>query len=151
MKYLKLTSLLFIATLFFASCDKDKTEVFGVKDFTHSDCKNNSKKNFLNEPETITLKTIGENELKITRKNVTFNCCPGELKVETSLIGDTLTLKEYSTENSCNCICPYDLEYTIEELEYGNVVFLITTKDYYESYRFKFNLNSNTDTTITIN
>jgi len=57
MKHLKLASVLFIAVVFFTNCEKNKTETFGVKDFSHSDCKNSSQKSFLFEQETITLKT----------------------------------------------------------------------------------------------
>jgi len=153
MTYIKLASILIITATIITNCKKEKMKIIGIKDFYHSDCKNSSSKTFLGKPETITLKTINENELKITRENVIFNCCPGELKAETTITGDTLKLKEYSAENSCNCVCLYDLEYTIKNLEYSNFLFLITTKDYYESYRFKFNFdfNSKTDTTIIIN
>ena len=150
MKYLRFVSLVFITAVLFISCEKSKIETLAVKDFSHSDCKNNSKKSLWDEPETIILKTISTNELRITRRNVIFNCCPGELKVKISFTNDTIISQEYSTKDLCNCICPYDLEYSIENLEYGNLVFLITTKDADAPYKFKFDLNfdSNTDTTI---
>ena len=148
MKNLKLT-ILAIATvlLFMASCKRTEPNVFGIKNFTHSDCKNSDKKS--SEAETIRLKTVNSNDLEITHSNMYFNCCPGEIKTETSLNNDTIILNEYTTADSCNCICPYDLEYTIGKLDYGKYRIKMTCEN--ESYfSFTINFNEKTDTTIII-
>ncbi len=151
---IKLIALLSVTIgLLFASCEKMEiefsgTETFEIKNLTHSDCKNSNKKS--SETESITLKTIDENELKITHNNVVFPCCPnGEFKAEAYRSNDTIFLNEYYTDNTCNCLCPYDLDYTIGPLEYGKytVVLQLYNDDY---FTFKFNFKSNTDITIKI-
>jgi len=146
MKNLKLT-ILILATILLsiASCEKTKQDVFGIKNFIHSDCKNSL------ENEKIRLKTVNSNELEITHSNTVLACCPdGELKTEVSLNNDTIVLNEYSTDNNCNCLCPYDLGYTIGELDYGEYKIKMEHEDYkYFSFTIKF--NENTDTTIIIN
>ncbi len=150
MKYLKLASLLFATAVLFATCAKNKIEIFGVKDFSHSECKNSSQKSFLFEPETITLKTVNANKLKIIHSNAIFACCPnGKLKAEASFTNDTILLNEYATDLTCDCLCPYDLKYTIGKLDYGKYIvnMQIMKSDY---FTFNINFNSNTDTTIII-
>ena len=150
MKHLKLTSLLlFTLVIIFTSCEKNKTEVFGIKNFTHSGCKNSSNKTL--ETETITLKTNAVNDLKIKHSNAIFPCCPdGELIAKASLTNDTIVLKEYSTDQTCDCLCPYDLEYTIGEIEHGKYTVSMAYEDY-SYFSFTINFNSDTDTTIIIN
>ncbi len=150
---LKLTGLLFatILILVFTSCEKFEIsgeETLVVKKITYSGCKSSNKKSL--KTETITLKAINDNELKITHSNVVFPCCPnGELKAEAYRSNDTIFLNEYYTDISCDCLCPYDLEYTIGKLDYGK--YTVVLKIYnHEHFTFKFNFNPNTDKTITI-
>jgi hypothetical protein len=146
MKSFKILLLVIAIALIFASCENQKTEAFGIKKFAYSDCKK-----LFEQPETIYLKTINSNELTITQSNAVFSCCPdGKLKIESSLFEDTIILNEFYTDETCNCLCPYDLEYTLAGLDYGVYIFKIQHKDL-QYYTFNLNFNSNTDTSLTIN
>jgi len=145
MKSLKISLSVIATALIFASCENQNTESFGIKNFTYSDCKNS-----VEESETIHLKTINSEELKIAQRNSVFSCCPdGKLKIEFSLIDDTISLNEFYTDESCNCLCLYDLDYTIGKLEYGECIIQIQHNEL-QYFRFKINFNSDTDTTIII-
>ncbi len=148
MKYLRLASFILATTLLFSNCRKNVNNFFEVKGFIHSDCKNNSQKTSLEE--SIKIKTLNDNTIQINHKNAVFNCCPGKLSAEGIIKNDTIIINERETEHSCNCICPYDLDYTIGKLEYGiyTIKLQIMDADYFQ---FKLNFHSNTDTTILIN
>ena len=148
MKYLKLASFILATILLFTNCEKNENKFFEVKDFTHSDCKNNSQKTSLEE--CIKIKTLNDNTIQINHVNAVFNCCPGELSAEGTIKNDTITINESETEHSCNCICPYDLDYTIGKLEYGVYTIKLQTMNA-DYFQFNLNFNSNTDTTILIN
>jgi len=146
MKYLKLTGMLFITALLFLGCKKDKNEGLQIVKFSHSDCKKSSE-----QSETIHLKAINSDQLEITHSNAIFACCPnGELKMESSLSDTTIILNEFYTDESCNCICPYDLKYIIANLAYKEYRFQMQRSGE-QYFVFDIDFNSNTDTTITIN
>lgn len=58
--------------------------------------------------------------------NTCFNCCPGNLYIETSTEGNTITIEEFESEAECDCNCLYDIDIKLEGLEAGvyNVVFI---------------------------
>ncbi len=55
--------------------------------------------------------------LTLTHKNAAFNCCPDSITVDFSFIGDTIILSEAETNGDCDCLCVFDLNFTIGNLE----------------------------------
>ncbi len=51
--------------------------------------------------------------LSLKHINAAFNCCPGEIEVETSVAGDTIIIAEKEKEALCDCLCLYDLKMAI--------------------------------------
>lgn len=48
--------------------------------------------------------------------NALFNCCSEVIKVDVSQKGNDIVVTETETDNSCNCICPFDVSYEIGPL-----------------------------------
>jgi len=62
----------------------------------------------------------GSNTLTITHTNAAFNCCPGNLTVNTTISNGVIMIEENETEASCFCNCLYDLSYKIINIQPGN-------------------------------
>jgi hypothetical protein len=143
MKVIKLILGLFAISLLFANCEKDSLKL-RIINFSNSDCKIKSFKN--SEIESIKFKSINNMQLEVFHNNALFNCCPGKIFAECHIVGDTINIVENETENSCDCVCPYDLVYTIDNL---------MPKTYYiklqNIYLVQLNFNSNIDTTLILN
>ncbi len=121
---------------------------FELIDFSHSGCKNQTK-GIASEKEFLELKAVGKH-LKITHKNTIFNCCPDELFVTAKIKKNIITLEEVEKGASCNCICPYDLEYKTDKLFYGK--YHIILKQYNENLiEFDLNFQPNAEKVIIIN
>ncbi len=59
-----------------------------------------------------------EGTLALTHINAGFNCCPW-LAPEITIEGDVITIDEISLEDSCYCLCLFDIEYEIVNLPAG--------------------------------
>ena len=57
--------------------------------------------------------------LSLTHLNAAFNCCPGGLAVNMDLEDNIITIIEREQEAGCYCLCLYDLQCTIHDLEPG--------------------------------
>lgn len=134
------------------SCNKDETDdnIFHVKDFSYDGCKNTSNKTSTDE--YIEYKTIDNNYLSIKHVNVFFSCCSEtNILVNSEIRNDTIIVYE-SEENispDCDCICYYDLNFSIGPLEYGEYYFIIKIFDY-TSTEFLLDFSSSTNTTHNI-
>jgi hypothetical protein len=51
--------------------------------------------------------------------NACFNCCPGEIEAEFAISGDSIRVQEAETEGMCACLCLFDLQHSIRNLEPG--------------------------------
>lgn len=60
-----------------------------------------------------------DGKLMLKHINAGFNCCPGELTADITFSGDTITIEEHEQEALCHCLCLYDLDYEISNLETG--------------------------------
>ncbi len=91
----------------------------GVKDFTSSICKGTLRA----EPEESgTFQAVEDGYLLMKHLNAVFNCCPGQLFVTVTMVGNEITINEDETEQGCKCVCPYDLSYKVGPL--------LTSKEY---------------------
>ena len=129
------------------SCEEEKNNEI-VQDFNHSGCKSSLKSN-LNQ-EAIRVKTLDSGKLLIEHSDTYFNCEPGEITVDVKINNKTIEIYEDETSSLADCICPYDLEFKIIGIEYGENTFSIFHGNW-EKDKFSINLTENTDTTIILN
>ncbi len=59
--------------------------------------------------------------LSMTHVNTAFNCCPDSLTATFEISGDTIRIheEEFLTDGGCRCLCLYDLDYEIRNLDAG--------------------------------
>jgi hypothetical protein len=143
MKSTELSIALIVMFLIFAGCEKENTSL-NIINFSNSECKNKSAK--IIEAESITFKSLNEYQLKVFHNNTYFNCCPGELFAGCEFSGDTVNIIESEKESTCDCICPYDLEYTIDHLIAKTYNIKLN-----DEFLLKINFNEEIDTTIILN
>jgi hypothetical protein len=62
----------------------------------------------------------GKSTLILKHVNAGFNCCPGEITAEITFNGDQVIIKEEETEQACDCLCLFDLDFEVINLEPGN-------------------------------
>jgi hypothetical protein len=55
--------------------------------------------------------------LHLKHINAAFNCCPGQIAADISVVNDTITIVEREEQSMCDCSCLYDLEFEIRNLE----------------------------------
>jgi hypothetical protein len=96
-------------------CKNEKTE-------TDETCVEYS---YNNETKTLSLKHI----------NTAFNCCPKALYVEVSIDENTITIDESERTQECNCMCLYDMEIEVYNIE--NQVYSIKFKEPYVADEFE--------------
>ncbi len=91
-----------------------------VGNFTVSDCKTKGDNAKGTGPEYITIKTVNDYYLLFNHINSIFNCEPGQLTVSIEIKADTIFVDENEESSLANCICPYDLEFRLGPLHYGD-------------------------------
>ncbi len=73
-------------------------------------------------------------KLKLTHKNTVFNCCPGDLYCVVNLLNDTLYLQEHESASSCDCICLFDLNIDIDEIDQKKYEIRFVNETYCSGY-----------------
>lgn len=137
---LKTNFILISLFLFCGSCDKTEfpDDKFSVKDTKYGECKPDTKA----FAEEYLLLSAQENYwLNIDHINAIFNCEPGEIIVEASLEGDTITINQFETQSFVNCICPYDISFTVGPIPYQTYT-LVLQRAGFERVRTKFTFSS---------
>ncbi len=113
---------LFICIPFLISCENEQKAVSGpinVSGIKHTDCKTFKSLADKNQ-DCIEYQTVNDHYLRINRINVAFNCCIDGVDVKTTVDQEgVIIITETDVNPRCNCICLYDIEYTIGPLEYG--------------------------------
>lgn len=129
---------------FLTSCEEPSENLLKVSGIKHTGCKS-----FKSLPEKnqdcIDYQTVNDNYLKISRINVCFNCCIDDVNIKT-LPGPDRIITVRETEkcpNPCDCLCLYDLEYTIGPLEYGTYT-LHTIEEYADTMTVVFEFSPTT-------
>ena len=81
--------------------------------------------------EYIEYKSKADGYVYVTHANALFNCCSEEIKVDVQVKGNDIVVTETETDNSCNCICPFDVSYELGKLEPGqyNVTIRVYGRD----------------------
>lgn len=62
---------------------------------------------------------VNNNVLLITHINAGFNCCPGEITADITIDGNVISIVEHEEEQGCKCLCLFDVEYEISDIEPG--------------------------------
>lgn len=70
------------------------------------------------DQECIHYEYDGLKNLYFTHINADFNCCPSEITANTEIRGNNILVAE-NGDGLCNCICLYDLEYVIRNIDPG--------------------------------
>ncbi|MFA6401872.1 MAG: hypothetical protein WCX31_09640 [Salinivirgaceae bacterium] len=115
---------LILALLIVASCD-DKQEPTPIGSpepnyVLHSECKNEKSGSISEDKSQDCISYSYQADTKmltLTHKNAAFNCCPDSITSNFSFIGDTIIITEAETASLCNCLCVFDLNFTIANLE----------------------------------
>ncbi len=145
-RYFPFTGLLLVIVLipFITSCEKSSENPLKVSDVKHTGCKTFKSLVDKNQ-DCIEYQTADSNYLKINRINVAFNCCIDNVKIHTSIDQDwVITVKETEIcPQPCDCICLYDLEYTIGPLEYGTYLLQIV-EEYADTMTVEFKFSGST-------
>ncbi len=119
---------IFICIPFLISCENEQEPATGplnVSDIKHSNCKT-FKSLVSAKQDCIEYQTVNDNYLKINRINVAFNCCIDDVDIKTTVDQKrAITITETDINPACNCLCLYDIEYTIGPLEYGMYILRI--------------------------
>ncbi len=61
----------------------------------------------------------GTGILTLKHMNAGFNCCPGEISADIDIENHVITVTEHEAEYGCRCLCLFDVDYRIENLEPG--------------------------------
>ncbi len=84
-------------------------------------------------------------KLKITHANAGFNCCPEEITCNAELTGNKLILTEKEKTPGCNCLCIYDIDIEVSNLNPGeyNLIIVELYRGVQEELSNTINLNLN--------
>ena len=96
----------------------------------------------LDAEEIVRLKAIGQNQLQLNHLNSILNCAPGKISFDAQVGKDAIIIKETEEDISANCVCPYDLEYTITIPVAGKYQLSING---YKYGTFEFNANTHVE------
>ena len=113
--YGKLFIVLLIVTAF--ACDNNISTEDG-KLITHTLCKN--EKNLVYETNETCVEYSYDAEsktLNLKHINTGFNCCPAKLYCNISIDGNTIIVEESERKQDCNCLCLYDMEAEVYNIE----------------------------------
>ena len=70
--------------------------------------------------------------------NAVFNCCPGTIKSDLSVVGNTITIVETETDPQCKCICDYDLSSVGLHLNTEHILIFCNNKGEYLRFTIKY-------------
>ena len=121
--FISIQILAFFFFTFIFGCTEDNPESLEnqslpIVNTQFSDCKNATKSTKEDE-QYIELKSVNENQLKVTFVNAILNCCPGEIFTDAIIQDNVLKVIFIETPPGglCNCLCPYDLECVIDNMQ----------------------------------
>ncbi len=137
--------IVFILFLLLTVISCNKVNEISVSDIEKSECKTD--KDVIIEK--INFKYINDNTVTVTHSDVFFNCCVEEIKINTDIGENTITIKENEKGALCNCVCPYDVNFNMNGLETKDYTFIFEKYDNI-FFEIKLNIHSQLDTTITI-
>ena len=111
--------LFLILLIFIAfSCDKNSIDNSDGKLVTHTLCKDEKNSAFDTGESCVEYSYDDEsNILNLKHINTAFNCCPDRLYCDISINNDTIIIEEFERKQECNCVCLYDIESEVYNIE----------------------------------
>ena len=88
----------------------------------------------------------GQGVLSLKHVNAGFNCCPGEIVAEIIIENSTIIIKERELAGLCDCLCLFDVDYSIENLEPDEYTIIVVEPylpDGNNKLEFTVDLNAN--------
>ena len=132
--------LLPIVAMGFVGCSNDDdvdtshiTKIDNLVSFSHSGCKSYSGDNASSrgtlsdiwEPEKIRFEALTGGRLFVSHLNAMYCCEQDELSVTACLQGQEISIVEREVNARANCVCPFDLNVTIDHLDEGTYTLAI--------------------------
>jgi hypothetical protein len=110
----------------------------------YTDCKKSKEDSPPSDKDCIKYDYDGNKILLLKHVNAGFNCCPA-ITANINVTGNVITIEEIEISGYCDCLCLYDLNYEISNLDSGE--YLITVNEPYihedeEILQFTVNLSS---------
>jgi len=147
---MKIFGLIAVAVIFCLafSCEEENNNQanpvdLNVKDISDSGCKNFDIKCTSDEG-CVNYYTVNEKYLKFERTNAAFNCCIDFVIIDSKLDSvNTITITEQENAGYCDCICLYDIEYTVGPLDYGQYDIIIIEQSF-DTLNFSVDFKDNT-------
>lgn len=139
--------LLLMSFISFTSCSdttNDEDARVSLVNVSKSDCKKIQTKTRASSPfgdETVECQALENGRLVVAHNNSLFGCDGG---VETSLENheNVIYLSEKQETSMVNCVCPYDITYTVSGLKNGQTYILIIKRQGEEVCKLSFQYSS---------
>ncbi len=142
--------LLVVVLITFAfACDNNISSKDG-KLISHTLCKN--EKNLFAEVNETCVEysyDVESKTLNIKHINTAFNCCPDALYSEITIDGNTITIEEFERKQECNCMCLYDMEMEVYNVERQTYTLKFEEPYIGDEYELTFDINLNENTSGT--
>lgn len=113
--------MFFSVILGMSSCSNDLVKSITSSSVKYSDCKT-STQNAISTSEYIEYSMTKANVLSLNHYNLLLNCAVKSFSVDSKVVADTLKIEYMPIGNDANCICPRDINYSIEGLPYAKYV-----------------------------
>mgnify|MGYP007098393257 CR=1 FL=1 len=82
-----------------------------------------------------------DTQLKINHVNAGFNCCPEGISVEINKSNESIEITELEEYGLCDCLCLFDIEYSISYVEPAEYTFIFIEPYSNELNELKFTIN----------
>jgi hypothetical protein len=122
MKAKIIVSLLIMISLTTVCKKGSSNDPLTIMNLSVSDCKNKGVSEKGVDSEYITIRTVNDSYLGINHISSIFNCQPGEITMTINASGNEISLDENESSHSVNCVCPYDIYFTLGPLRYGTYI-----------------------------
>jgi hypothetical protein len=127
MKYLLVFTFCAVALLFSCKDDNntDPTNEAVGKYLTRTECKNLILFDDYNTNQECIKYSYKDNVLTIKHINTGMNCCPDPMNATVTVENGIITIDESKAANGCKCMCLFDVDYKIENLQAGTYKIVI--------------------------
>lgn len=153
MKTSILYSFLLILTIALISCKKEfPKDALAIKNLSVDGCKSiedDAKGDNPFPSEYITLETVDDFYIHFNHINGIFNCDPGQINVSIDISSTIITINENETKAGADCMCPYDVVFSLGPLEYRTYT-IILQKNGGDFKEFSLDYNRSTNIRIDI-
>lgn len=150
MKYLFLIGLSALLMIYSCRTTPDDVEAAGIQagQVNSSGCLTSVR--ITENDEYIRFKTNGHKLISIGHFNTLFNCASGTLSAKAELVPPfIINLYEAEERSDANCICPYNPEYSISDIENGEYAVTLF-KNGSEYFTFNLIIENSMDVIIAI-